>query len=321
MGWQSPASPVRVAGRNSFLDGKLPKLALPLNAALLAIFINTLWGGNPVAVKFSLEWLPPLWTGFFRFVLGISTVAIYAWWRGIAVWPTKSEWRSLIILAIMFALQITVMNVGFDMTAASVSAVIQSTYPLFTALMAHFYLENDRLQPMKSLGLAIAFAGVALIIMREAKFSGSGWLELGPLVVLVSAILLAARVVFSAKLVRSIDPIKVVIWQMTLSLPYFLIGGLALEEIQWQNFGLGPVLGILYQGIVIAGFGFVVAITLPKFYNPSLTTSFGFLTPVSGVLLAVWLLGDTITWQLLAGALTVGIGLYLIVRQPRARLP
>ncbi|MEM7424722.1 MAG: DMT family transporter [Pseudomonadota bacterium] len=307
-----------MARSNSHPDGDLPKLAIPLNAALLAVFINTLWGGNPVAVKFSLEWLPPLWTGFFRFVLGILTVLIYARLRGIAVWPERSEWRFLVVLAVMFAVQITVMNVGFDMTPASVSAVIQSTYPLFTALMAHFYLDNDRLQTVKSLGLAVAFAGVALIILREAEFSGTGWLELGPLVVLASAFLLAARVVFSAKLVRSIDPIKVVVWQMSLSLPYFLAGGFLLEEIQWQNFGWWPVLGILYQGIVIAGFGFVVAITLPKFYNPSLVTSFGFLTPVSGVLLAVWLLGDTITWQLLAGTLTVGVGLFLIVRQPKA---
>lgn len=131
--------------------------------------------------------------------------------------------------------------------------------------------------------------------------------------------MLAGRIVFSANLVKSIDPIKVAIWQMILSLPYFLIGGLALEEIQWQNFGLGPALGILFQGVVIAGFGFVVAITLPKYFNPSIVTSFAFITPVSGVLLAMWLLGDQMTWQLGVGTLTVGIGLYLIVKQPRTK--
>ncbi len=297
----------------------MPKLAIPLNAALLAVFINVLWGGNPVAVKVALEWLPPLWTGFFRFVLGILTVALYASWRGIAMWPTPAEWRPLSVLAVMFAVQITIMNVGYDMTPASVSVVIQATFPLFVALMAHFYLENDRLQPVRSLGLIVAFTGVALIILRETGMGGAGWVGLGPLVVLLSSVLLAGRIVFSAKLVKSIDPIRVTIWQMILSLPYFLIGGLAFEEIQWQNFGPGPLAGILFQGIVIAGFGFVVAITLPKYYNPSLVTSIGFITPVSGVLLAMWLLGDPMTWQLALGTLTVGVGLFLIVRQPREK--
>ena len=62
----------------------------------------------------------------------------------------------------------------------------------------------------------------------------------------------------------------------------------------------------LFQGVVIAGFGFVVAITLPKYYNPSLVTSIGFVTPVSGVLLAMWLLGDPLTWQLIVGTLDSG---------------
>ncbi len=294
----------------------MPKFAIPLHAALLAVFINVLWGGNPVAVKVTLEWLPPLWTGFFRFVLGVLTVAIYAMWRGIPLWPNRAEWRSLCVLAVMFAVQITIMNVGYDMTSASVSVVIQATFPLFVALMAHFYLEDDRLQPVKSLGLIVAFVGVSVIIFRETGIAAAGWLGLGPLVVLVSSILLASRIVFCAKLVKSIDPVKVTIWQMILSLPYFLIGGLAFEQIQWQNFGTGPLLGILFQGVVIAGFGFVVAITLPKYYNPSLVTSIGFITPVSGVLLAMWLLGDPLTWQLIVGTLTVGLGLFLIVREP-----
>ena len=297
----------------------MPKFAIPLHAALLAVFINVLWGGNPVAVKVALEWLPPLWTGFFRFVLGSLTVAAYALWRGISFWPEPAEWRQLVVLAVMFAVQITIMNFGYDMTSASISVVIQATFPLFTALMAHFYLEDDHLQPARSLGLVIAFVGVAVIILREVGLAASGWLGLGPLVVLLSSILLASRIVFSAKLVRSIDPVKVTIWQMLLSLPYFLIGGLAFEQIQWQNFGPGPLLSILFQGVVIAGFGFLVAITLPKYYNPSLVTSIGFITPVSGVLLAMWLLGDPLTWQLILGTMTVGLGLFLIVRQPRAK--
>ncbi|MCP5084394.1 MAG: DMT family transporter [Alphaproteobacteria bacterium] len=297
----------------------MPKLAIPLNAALLAVFINVLWGGNPVAVKVALEWIPPLWTGFFRFLLGILTVAAYATWRRIPLWPTAAEWKPLTILAFVFALQITVMNHSYDMTPASVAVVVQSTFPLFVALMAHFYVENDRLRPAKSLGLLVAFVGVAATILRETGVGGGGWLGFGPLLVLLSSVMLAGRIVFSANLVRSIDPVKVTIWQMILSLPYFLIGGLAFEQIQWQNFGLGPLLGILFQGVVIAGFGFVVAITLPKYYNPSIVTSIGFLTPVSGVLLAMWLLGEPLSWQLVVGTVAVGLGLYLIVRQPREK--
>ena len=171
----------RIKAPLSWIAG-LPKFAIPLHAALLAVFINVLWGGNPVAVKVALEWLPPLWTGFFRFVLGVLTVALYALWRGIALWPNPAEWRSLWLLAVMFAVQITIMNVGYDMTSASVSVVIQATFPLFVALMAHFYLDDDRLQPSQKPGSHSShFVGVSVIILREAGLAASGWVGSGAL--------------------------------------------------------------------------------------------------------------------------------------------
>ena len=54
-------------------------LAVPLHALAIAIVINVLWGGNPVAIKFSLWVFPPLWTGFFRFL--IATVCLVAFAR------------------------------------------------------------------------------------------------------------------------------------------------------------------------------------------------------------------------------------------------
>ena len=81
---------------------------MPLNAVLLAVFINILWGGNPVAIKITLEWLPPLWAGFFRFLLGIMTVALYASLRGIPLWPARGEWRYLATLAVIQFRRVTI---------------------------------------------------------------------------------------------------------------------------------------------------------------------------------------------------------------------
>ena len=35
-------------------------LAVPVQAVVIAVLIHILWGGNPVAVKFSLLVFPPL---------------------------------------------------------------------------------------------------------------------------------------------------------------------------------------------------------------------------------------------------------------------
>ena len=60
-------------------------LAVPAQAIVISVLIHVLWGANPVAVKYSLLVFPPLWTAFFRFVIAIVCVGIWAkhlWGQG-----------------------------------------------------------------------------------------------------------------------------------------------------------------------------------------------------------------------------------------------
>ena len=52
-------------------------------AVAVAVTMNCVWGGNPVAVKLGLEAFPPFWTAFLRFCLGIACVGIWARVAGI----------------------------------------------------------------------------------------------------------------------------------------------------------------------------------------------------------------------------------------------
>ena len=69
-----------------------------MQAVLVSIVLHSLWGGNPVAVKFGLLVFPPMWSAFIRFVIGIICIAAWAAFRGIPMWPKKGEWRLLILL-------------------------------------------------------------------------------------------------------------------------------------------------------------------------------------------------------------------------------
>jgi drug/metabolite transporter (DMT)-like permease len=46
------------------------KTVTPWRVLALGLFINLLWGGNFSAVKLGLQAVPPLWSAFFRFLLG-----------------------------------------------------------------------------------------------------------------------------------------------------------------------------------------------------------------------------------------------------------
>jgi len=267
--------------------------SIPARAVALALFIHTLWGGNPVAVKLGLEAFPPLWSGFLRFSLGCACVALWARYTGVSLRPARGEWAGLVGVGLLFTVQIALMNVGFGMTSASNSAVLIATNPLFGVLFAHLLVPGDRIGPKRAAGVLVAFAGTALVLARGVPAAGSGgW---GDWIVLASAGLLGLRLALSGRLLRKQNEVRLAFWQMAVSLPLFLAGGLAYEAIRWEAIGAAPILGILYQGVVVAGLAFTVNFWLIRRYPPSVMISFNFVAPVAGVLLGMAVLGESLT--------------------------
>jgi len=286
--------------------------SIPARAVLAAVLINTLWGGNPVAVKLGLEAFPPLWSGLLRFALGSVCVAAWALYARIPLKPERHEWPALLGIGLLFTLQLGLMNIGFDHTSAVNGAVLIATNPLFGVLFAHFLVPGDRLRPGRALGALVAFGGTALVITRGAGPAGAG---LGDWIVLASACLLGLRLALSGRVLRGVNAVRLTFWQMAISLPLFAAGALASETVHLERIGVAPVAGILYQGVVVAGLAFTVNFQLIRRYTPSVVISFNFLAPVTGVLLGSWILGETVSAGLVGGMLLVAAGLVLIARR------
>ena len=299
--------------------GALPWSKLSLGTVVLAVAVHSLWGGNAVAIKFSLEAFPPMWTAFLRFSIAIVCVALWAGFRGIPMRPKRSEWWWLVLLGIFFSIQIGVMNIGFQHTSGSIGSILMATNPIFAALWAHFLVAGDRLTRQRIIGLFVAFLGAAVVILQSGHIDGASAIGVGSGLVFLSAALLGGRLAYTGRLLQRMDEVRVVLWQMVISVPVFGVAALMSENIVWDRVGLAPIAGIVYQGLVVAGLGFMLLTYLMKRYSTSVITSFNFVSPISGVLLSVLLLGDKITVHVLAGVALVGTGLYLVARHQASR--
>jgi len=282
-----------------------------LKAGSLALLAVVLWGGNSVSIKIGLEGMPPVAMAGARFLLGALTVAVGALFSGISIRVPTARWIGLAGLGLLFCVQIGLLNVGTHLTNASRSTVLICTYPFFTAFFAHFLIPGDRLSSSKVMGLLLSFAGVALIF---AESLGTGFL-LGDALVLISGMLLGLRQVVIKRLVSGLHPFQVVFWQATLSLPVFAVASALFErEMVWEL--SSSVIGaVVFQGVVIAGFCFILMASLLRRHRASTLGAFGFVTPVVGVLLSVLLLGEELSPLLAASLLLVAIGIVVVNRE------
>ena len=137
---------------------------------------------------------------------------------------------------------------------------------------------------------------------------------LGNPLMLVSSFLLALRIVYTQRMVRRVGAYRPVIWQMVLSLPGFLALALAFEEPLLQPLSYEPVLAILYQAIVVAGFCFVSWTSLLRIYSAGNLAMYTFSVPIFGIFLAAALFDEQITGRLLAGAVAVAAGIAIVTK-------
>lgn len=289
-------------------------LSVPLQAIFLSVLIHALWGGNPIAAIIGLEVFPPAWSAFIRFLFGIATIVAWCLYRRHRIWLKSHEWQPVLWIGLTFTLQIWLMNVGFNNTSGINSAILISANPLFAAFFSHFLSRGDRLNAIRSAGLFIAFFGVCLTLVQKNPTTGgiATFGNFGDWMCIISACLLGYRLIVSANVMRRVDPFRLAIWQMVLSLPLFAALGFSTETINWSAMSFTIAAALAYQGIVVAGLGFMVSLWLISRYQPSIMAGFGFLSPVVGVLLSVTMLGESPTALLLSGVVLVAIGMVLI---------
>jgi drug/metabolite transporter (DMT)-like permease len=287
------------------------------SSALIALFVSALWGGNVIALKIGLATVPPLWSAFWRFLSGFVAVVIWAKLSGIRVMPEPGEARSLGLLGLMFTLQIMGLNLGVDSTSPAYAVILLNSHPIFTNLVSHFFVPEDRLSGQRILGLAIAFAGICYLALGRPDARLAPNPILGNVIVVASAALLAVRMVYTQRLVQRIDPIRPVVWQIAISLPIFLAMAAWLEPITLKPLTAEPVVAILYQGVAIGGFCFVVWTRLLKRHSPGSLSVFGFSVPVFGVMLSALIFDESITGRVVAGMAAVTAGIVIVTRRGR----
>ncbi len=263
-------------------------------------------------LKIALEDLPPLIIAGLRFLLGMLVILFWAAGSRIPIIPQKQERLPLLLLSLLFTAQIGLFNLGTKFTYAAHATVLINTHPFFTAVMAHFFVKGDDLNRRKIFGLVVAFGGV-LIVFRDNVTLEFRYL-LGDFFVFASGFLLGTLNVVIKRLIQRINPYRLLIWEMALSLPLFFGLSIWLEGIGRYNFSAIALGSILYQGLVVGGFCFVAWTLILKRHSPSKVAVFLFATPLFGVTLSNLFLKEPITLNLAFGAIFVAIGTYIVNR-------
>ena len=263
-----------------------------------------LWGSTWAAIKIGVAEVPPYLFAFERAVAvaAILTVAV------LVLRHSFPRTRTALLASAISGL----FNIGTSwalifwaeqFVPSGLVAVFGAMAPVWTAILAHFYVRGDRLSRLKVLALVLGLVGTALLVGAPAASEGpnallaTGLLALMPISWALSGILIA-------RFLARESPIAVVgigTWVGALFLLPFALTQMG----QPQNWDARSTIAFAYLVIGGSCIGLVLNAWLYRHLRPTTVSLSQVLIPVQALLIGAFALGEEFTFRMLAGAALV----------------
>lgn len=273
--------------------------------------LATFWGTTLVASRFSVgQYAPLTYVALRVLIAAFCYVIIYAFNRRRKLPRGRTLWRQGMILGIFStAVPMILIVISLQYQSSGVTALILTTLPALTVVMAHFMLPDEKLTLRKVIGVTLAFSGAALLIVlgenglpdvREANPTGY-------IVLLIAIVLASFMVIYTRKNMQDLDSIDVsgvrmwtaAVFVLPLSL---LISGFDLSQVTVQGYA-----AVLYAGLIGTFAGMLLDFYNIKRFGATASAMVSILLPIAAILSGALVLGEAITsGMLLAMALIIG---------------
>ncbi len=276
---------------------------LALVAGALAIAIA------PIFVRVSET--GPAATAFWRVALAVPVLMALARNTRPGSARTKVPVRWPVMLCgLFFAADLGVWHYSVSLTTVANATLLANLAPVFVALAA-WALFGERITGLFLIGMALAIAGAGLL--TGASFSLDIRQVHGDLLGVLTAVFYGAYQLSVARLRRFHAALSIMAWSSLFSAIGLLAGALALGEPLWPQTWAGW--GVLAAIALISQVGGQTLITYGFAHLPVSFSSLSLLIqPMAAAYLAWLLLGETLTWTHLAGAVVILAGIYVARR-------
>ena len=280
---------------------------------LMLIALSILWGGSFFFVEVALEDLPTFTIVALR--VGIAALVL---WSVVLVTklpiPTKANiWFAFLVMALLNnAIPFSLITWGQTHISSGLASILNAAAPFFTVIIAGLFLPDEKIKGLKIAGVVVGFIGVAIMIgLPNAR--DDDYL-LGQLAVLLGGVSYALAVTYGRRF-KALGVQPVVLASSQALFAFFIMMPIALSTDGTPNLAMvswSSVASILGLGILSTALAYILYFKILDTAGAVNAILVTLLIPVSGVLLGVLILQETLALVHLVGMGLIAIGLSLV---------
>jgi drug/metabolite transporter (DMT)-like permease len=300
---------------------KTHKNLIVLLAAFFAVYV--FWGSTYLAIKYTIETLPPFLMAGTRFAFAGTILFIWARFTKDYERPKFEHWKTAAIVGTFLLLGGNgAVVLASHYIPSSMTALLVATEPLFVVMLSWLWLGNARPNWKVAAGLIVGFFGVYLLISGKGSgFDGSGqWI--GYIAVIIGALSWATGSIYGLRATTPKSSLLTAGMQMLAgSVSLFTVG---LIRGEWSTFdpsavSSNSVFALAYLIVFGSLLGFTAYSWLLKNAQPAMVATYAYVNPVIAVILGWSIAGESLTAQMLMGAFVIVASVVLITANKSAK--
>jgi drug/metabolite transporter (DMT)-like permease len=289
----------------------------PLDYFWLTI-LAIIWASAFFNIKIATYSYGPLTIAFLRIFFGAIPVVLLCYLKKIKIEAFSKDWYWFAAIGIInLVIPFFLIAYGVQKVQSNLAAILMASTPLTAAGLAHFFIKNEKINFVKSLGILIGFSGIVFlffddILINENNIFSAFLILFGSCFYVVGGLL---TLKISNKKNENVTA-SILIWGTLVLLPVSLF-----FEQPWNlTPRLDSTLALIYLGIFSTGIAWLLRFYILKHNGLVFQAQVAYLIPIFGVILGFLILNEAITPKVIITLIAVIIGIYIVKKGSKIKV-
>ena len=275
----------------------------------LLILLSVIWGSAFFNIKIATYSYEPFTLALVRVLFASIPLYFLCKYKKIQILAFSKNWFSYSLVGLCnIAIPFVLIAIGTAKINSYLAAILMSTTPLSGSILAHFFIKDEKLSYLKSLGVLIGFSGIVLLFFDKVIINSDNFTY--ALITILGSTFYCIGGLLTLKLKNRVNEnvtTSTTLWAVIFLFPMSLI-----FETPWNSSPtLMSTLSLLYLGIVATGLAWLIRFRILTVNGLVFQTQVAYLIPIFGIIFGYFLMDEVITWRVLVSLVVILIGIYI----------
>ena len=277
---------------------------------ILLIILALIWASAFFNIKIATYSYGPVTIAFLRVFFGAIPVLLLCYFKNIKIEAFSKDWHWFAIIGfINLVAPFFLIAYGVKSVQSNLAAILMSTTPLSSTILAHFYTKNEKFNLLKTIGILIGFSGIVYLfsdnlLIDENNISSALLILLGSTCYVIGGVL---TLKISKKKNENVTG-SILIWATIILIPL-----VSLIEQPWElEPRLDSTISVIYLGLVSTGIAWLLRFRILVNNGLIFQSQVSYLIPIFGTILSYIFLKELITTKILVSLFAVILGIYFV---------